>query len=121
MVLMWLARTYLWVRASRREDLAAYYAGEHGMASELRRRIDDLCTHDERCHSLQSRTSRFDAVAATRTNGEVHEALRKHIRDFTCYRKYGVSTAERDAIMLAARAEAEAWRGRACRPTSGVK
>ena len=57
---------------------------------------------------LDSSTVRAILDDCERVQFEVHESLRKHIRDFTCYRKYGVSTAERDAIMLAARAEAEA-------------
>ena len=56
---------------------------------------------------LDSSTIRNVLEDCERAQFEVHEALRKHIRDFTCYRKHGVSTAERDAIMLAARAAAE--------------
>ena len=56
---------------------------------------------------LDSSTIRNVLEDCERAQFEVHEALRKHIRDFTCYRKHGVPTAERDAIMLAARAAAE--------------
>jgi len=65
-----------WVRASPRDILAVYYGGSHGMAKDLRERIERVCMRAERCHSLNSHGG-FNGSSAALTNGEVHGALRK--------------------------------------------
>lgn len=71
-----------WVKTSPRDKLIAYYASPHGRGEELRGRIAEQCASaPDACLDMSAPSPDLDAAFQpssnrTRTNREVHDALR---------------------------------------------